>query len=198
MPRVPAITQAPHDMLGLAELHNLLSQARHAPRRASRYRSCAWRNPRKGTVGPYHLCIFTSHETKAPTHSPSLNLNSFSFCATSISSLSTAYCSASLRCVTILALSAAPPCSFLRPAADPALLPDAFLRAAASSSPAGRDEDELNRPACSSARALSVSMRRACRSRCPSARSRRSVTKGPISERREASAADRVVAGMSS
>lgn len=101
-------------------------------------------------------------------------LSSLSFCVTSSSSLSTLYLSASLRCRTARARSPAPPSNVFLP---PAALP---FSAALD---LDNDDEELggggeaaprpSRPALRSLRALRVSMRRAWRSICLSARSRR-------------------------
>ena len=137
-------------------------------------------------------------------------LNSLSFCSTSNSNLSTLYWSASLRCLNARALSLAPSSNILP---FPALilllllcwtflstvLPLPLLLLLLLLLPlAARSSAPTSRPACSSARALSVSMRRAWRSSWRVARSRRRVTEGPISSRSEASAACRVGWGMSS
>lgn len=117
-------------------------------------------------------------------------LNSRSLVATSISSLSTLYCSASRRARTARARRPAPPSSVLRGAA--------VLRGGGAVAGLLALLLLLRRPALRSRRALRVSMRRAWRSVWRSARSRRCATKGPISSRREASAAERVGWGRSS
>lgn len=126
------------------------------------------------------------HNTSADPHPSNLFLNSLSFCKTSSSNLSTPYFSASLLCLTTLALNLSSSASLLPPA--PRLV--SFPREEEGFSP--------SLPACSSARARSVSMRRSWRARWESARSRRRVMKGVISERREDSAAERVGWGISS
>jgi len=135
------------------------------------------------------LCYTPSRDLVTPTAHPSnLFLNSLSFCKTSNSNLSTPYFNASLLCLTTLAFNFSSLPSFLPPcvAAFPPFAP--------------REEDASppSLPCCNSARARRVSTRRSWRSRWVSARSRRRVMKGVISERREDSAAARVGWGMSS
>ena len=129
---------------------------------------------------------FASTAALPPYAASSRLRNSRSFWSTSSSNRSTEYLSASLRWRTARALSRASPSSFL-PVPEPAR-----WRVDAPWWSCDR------RPPCSSARALRVSMRRSCRAIWRSARSRSRATKGPISSRRDDSAAARVGCGMSS